>query len=150
MLNDIINKQMAENLTPVIFNLSGNALIIGGSCIMGFGVLYGVRGMSTTMILLKSYQLISITHNKFSMMFRQNLSKNDVDNEDDIVCPHCQRHTHEASTWRTILVNNGVKSILVLAAVGLGVGLNGAGRYVTSDKAINAAIAITGGSARIR
>ncbi len=37
------------NLTPLVCNLAGNALQVGGSCFVGFGVLYGIKGISSTM-----------------------------------------------------------------------------------------------------
>lgn len=37
------------NLAPVVCNLAGNAMQLGGSCFIGLGVLYGVKGISSTM-----------------------------------------------------------------------------------------------------
>ena len=40
---------MTDNLTPVITALLGNASQVGGSCMIGYGVLYGIKGVSNTM-----------------------------------------------------------------------------------------------------
>lgn len=119
---------MAENLTGTVCSLGGDALVIGGSGFIAYGVLKAIGGVSTTLSSMLEYM---------PTVFK----------DPDVIWRDMKNMSGESGSRRNWLsatvVNYGTKTILVVGTIGGGIMLKKMGGVVKSDAFIETISRIT-------
>jgi len=105
-----------DNFAPVICNLAGTTLQVGGACALGYGTLYGIRGISN--FLTDGIEAMPKYFEDPGSMFTLD---GDGTTRDKLL---------------TKLKEYGVRGGMIMAAVGAGLVLKRCGKYLLAPETI--------------
>ena len=121
---------MTENLTSVFCGLGGHALQVGGSCFIGYGTLYCVRGISNSMT--------------DALEYMPRLFNNPEEFGRNLVVVHSHQdgggdanNIDQTKTFIDLVKSYGIKTLLVVGTIGIGVLLKKTGRVLNSVETID-------------
>ena len=122
---------MTENLSGVVCTLGGAAFQVGGQCLLGYGILYSVRGISSGLTDILE-RMPRYFNNPTKVM--EDAVKVSTDGQQN------------QQTWNEWLQSTGIRGGLVLGVIATGVVVKHIGRYVSDPSTIAYLTEMTGGN----